>query len=96
MQFSRDLREGVASGEISLSVRLWSRPQARVGGRYPVAGALVEVTAVELVPFGSLTDDDVARTGDPDREALRQRVAHAGPVADDTPVYRLELRPVVT
>lgn len=94
MQFSRDLREGVAAGEVTVSIRLWSRAQVRVGGRYPVAGTTVEVTALELLPFAAVTDEDVRRTGDPDREACRRRAAHAGPVHDDTPVYRVEFRVV--
>ena len=46
------------------------------------------------MPFSSVTDEDVARTGEPDREALRRRAAHAGPVHDDTLVYRIEFHVV--
>jgi hypothetical protein len=94
VQFSADLRDGVADGTITVSVRLWQRPQVKAGGRYPVAGATIEVTSIELMPFGAITDDDVRRCGEPDREALRRRAAHAGPVHDDTLVYRVEFRPV--
>lgn len=90
MQFSPDLRDEVAAGAVTLSVRLWRRPKVRVGGRYPVAGALIEVTAIELVPFSSITTDDVCRCGESDREALRDRASHAGPVSDNTLVYRIE------
>lgn len=45
---------------------------------------------VDLVPFSSLTDDDLAGTGEPDLEALRRRALHAGPIHDDTLVYRVE------
>jgi hypothetical protein len=92
VQFSADLRDEVAAGEVTLSVRLWHRPKVRVGGRYPVAGALIEVTSVELVPFSSITTADIRRCGDADREALRSRAAHAGPISDDTLVYRIEFR----
>jgi len=34
MQFSPELRARVASGRITLSYRLWTRPQVREGGRY--------------------------------------------------------------
>lgn len=94
MQFSPDLRDEVAAGAVTLSVRLWRRAKVRVGGRYPVAGALIEVTAVELVPFSSITDADVRRCGEPDRESLRARAAHAGPIDDDTLVHRIEFRVV--
>lgn len=92
MQFAHDLRERVAAGDVTVSVRLWRRPQVRVGGRYPVAGASIEVTSVELIPFCLITDDDVRRSGEESREALRVRAAHAGPIDDETPVYRIEFR----
>jgi hypothetical protein len=90
VQFSRDLRERVASGAITLTIRLWSRPQVKVGGRYQVLGRTLEVDDVDLVPFSSITAADMKRAGETDREAMRLRVAHAGPVEDDTPVYRIE------
>jgi len=93
VQFAPDLREPVAAGEVTISVRLWQRPRVRVGGRYPVAGVMIEVTSIELIPFSLITDADVRRSGESDREALRARVAHAGPVRDDTLVYRIELQP---
>jgi len=46
------------------------------------------------VPFASVTPDDVARCGETDRESLRRRAAHAGPVHDDTLVYRIEFHGV--
>lgn len=92
MQFSPDLRDEVAVGRVTLSVRLWQRPKVRVGGRYQVAGAVIEVTSVDLVPFFSITNADVRRCGESDREALRTRASHAGQVRDDTLVYRIEFR----
>ena len=90
MEFSRDLRDDVISGDITLSYRLWRRPKVRVGGRYPVGPAHIEVDSVELVPFASITAADVRRCGEHDRESLRQRSAHAGPIGDDTLLYRIE------
>jgi hypothetical protein len=94
MQFSADLRDDVAAGRITLSVRLWRRPKVRVGGRYPTAGVVIEVTTLELLPFSAITTADVRRCGERDREALRARAAHAGPVTDDTLVHRIEFRVV--
>jgi hypothetical protein len=90
MEFSRELRDDVIAGDITLSFRLWRRPKVRTGGRYPVGPALIEVDSVELVPFATVTPDEVRRCGEPDLESLRRRTAHAGPVADDTLVYRVE------
>ncbi len=90
MDFSPDLRDRVAAGDITVTVRLWSGPKVKVGGVYRSGPVGIEVDDIELLPFGALTADDVARTGEPDRERLRQRAAHAGPVHDDTLVYRIE------
>ena len=94
--FSRDLRPAVAHGDITVSIRLWSRPKVKEGGRYSTAGVVIEVDTVELLPFSAVSADDVRRSGEPDREALRARAAHAGPVHDDTPVYRIEFHVVAT
>jgi hypothetical protein len=90
VQFSRDLRDGVVSGLITVSFRLWRQPKVRIGNRYPVAGALIEIDAIELLPFSAITADDLRRTGEPDFEALRERAAHAGPITPDTLLYRVE------
>ena len=42
------------------------------------------------MPFSSITPDDLARTGESDLESLRKRAAHAGPIHDDTLLYRVE------
>ena len=54
----------------------------------------VEVDAIELVPFSTVTRADVRQAGERDRESLRRRTAHAGPVDDDTLVYRIEFHVV--
>jgi hypothetical protein len=92
MEFSPELRDEVIAGGITVSVRLWQRPRVRAGGRYAVGPAQIEVESVELVPFSQISDEDIARSGEADREAMRRRTAHAGPVADDTLVYRIEFR----
>ena len=94
MHFSPDLREPVLAGSITLTYRLWTRPKVKVGGRYRVAPGTIEVDDVELVPFGSVTSAEVRRCGEVDREQLRARTAHAGPVHDDTLVYRIEFHVV--
>ncbi len=90
MEFSRDLRDDVIAGDITVSFRLWRRPKVKAGGRYPVGPARIEVDSVELMPCASITPDDLRRSGEPDLDALRRRAAHAGPVTDDTLLYRVE------
>jgi hypothetical protein len=94
VEFSRELRNDVLAGDITLSVRLWQRPRVKPGGRYRVGPGEIEVDEIELVPFAAITGADVRRAGEPDRETLRQRAAHAGPVDEDTLVYRIEFHAV--
>lgn len=94
MMFSRDLRDAVARGEVTVSIRLWNRPQVKVAGRYPTAGVTIEIDALEVLPFSAVTDDDVDASGETDREALRQRAAHSGPIHDDTLIHRVEFHVV--
>src|SRR3954465_11634928 len=94
VQFSPELRDDVLAGDIRVSVRLWKRPQVKEGGRYRVGLGLIEVDAVELLPFAAITETDVRLAGEPDRETLRERAAHAGPIDENTLVYRIELHAV--
>ena len=90
MEFSRELRAAVMSGDITVSFRLWQRAKVRPGGRYRVGDGQIEVDSVELVPFSSIDADDVRRAGEADLESLRQRAAHAGPIRHDTLLFRIE------
>jgi hypothetical protein len=89
VEFSKELYDDIAAGDITVSFRLWRRRQVKVGGRYRVGVVEIEVDAMDLVSFASITKADVRRAGETDREALRRRAAHAGPIADDTELYRI-------
>ena len=71
MHFAGATRDAVADGRIDLTFRLWSRPQAKVGGRYRVGAVTIEVDEMELVPFGTVTSTEAKRSGYADCEALR-------------------------
>lgn len=94
MEFSADIRDRVADGTITVSYRLWSRPKVKVGGVYRSGSVMIEIDEIELLPFSSITDEDLARTGESDLEALRRRAAHAGPIHGDTFLYRVEFHVV--
>jgi hypothetical protein len=94
VEFSKELRRDVLAGDITVSFRLWRRPKVKVGGRYPVGPGTIEVDSVESVPFSSISPADLGRSGESDLEALRQRAAHSGPIADDTMLYRVEFHVV--
>lgn len=89
MEFSRELRAAVLSGEITVSFRLWRRPQVKPGGRYRVGDGQIEVDSIELIPFAFIDERDLRRAGETDLESLRRRAAHAGPIHDDTDLYRI-------
>src|SRR5438034_8588812 len=55
---------------------------------------MIEIDDIDMLPFSSITDDELARTGEADLETLRRRAAHAGPIHDDTFLYRVEFHVV--
>jgi uncharacterized protein YqfB (UPF0267 family) len=89
VEFSKELHDDIAAGDITVTFRLWRRRHAKVGGRYRVGRVQIEVDAIEPVTFAEITAADVRRAGEPDKEALRQRAAHAGPIFDDTELSRI-------
>jgi hypothetical protein len=94
MEFSPELRSSVLSGDITVSFRLWQRARVKIGGRYRVRDGLIEVDSVEQIPFAFIDEADIYRAGEADLESLRQRAAHAGPIHDESVVYRIEFHVV--
>jgi hypothetical protein len=94
VQFSPELRSDVLSGRITVSYRLWRRPKVKRGGRYRVEDEQIEVDSVDLVLFNSINRADLRRTGEADLDSLRRRAAHAGPIGDNTLLYRVEFHVV--
>jgi hypothetical protein len=94
MEFSRELRPSVLSGDITVTFRLWQRPKVKRGGRYRVGDGQIEVDSVGLVPFAFIDSADLRRSGEVDLESLRRRAAHGGPIHDDTVLYRVQFHVV--
>lgn len=80
MLFSADAWAGIADGSITVTFRAWKRAQARAGGRYRIAGMLIEATDVRTVPTGEITTEDAHRAGADDLGALLARLGGADPV----------------
>ena len=89
VEFSKELHDDIAAGDITVTFRLWRRPRVKVDGRYRVGPVEIEVDRIELIPFAAITDADVRRAGEADRESLRRRAAHAGPIGGETLLYRI-------
>ena len=89
MLFSASAWPGLADGSITVTFRMWTRPQAKSGGRYRVAGMLLEATQVREVPVKSITNADARAAGEADLRALLGRLGDPSP--DDT-AWRVDLR----
>jgi hypothetical protein len=61
--FAKGLREGVRRGEITCSVRIWTRPHVRVGGRYPMEEGAIEVDSIERIGFPDITPELARESG---------------------------------
>jgi hypothetical protein len=55
MQFTRRLREGVRRGEITCSVRIWTRPHVVVGGRYRMGPGEIVIDSIEPIGLPDIT-----------------------------------------
>jgi hypothetical protein len=89
MLFTQDAVPGLADGTLTLTFRTWTRPQAKVGGRYRTCGLLLEVNAVDRVSPASISDADARRAGYSSADALRGKLEDLG---HDGLVWRVELR----
>lgn len=89
MLFTADAWPGLADGTITLTFRTWTKPQARAGGRYRVAGMLLEATAVVQVRAGAITKADARRAGAADVAALLARMRVTDP---EQLVWRVTLK----
>ena len=55
MQFTKRLRDGVRSGEITCSVRIWMRPHVTVGNRYRMEEGEIEVDSIVPITYADVT-----------------------------------------
>ena len=89
MLFSKSAWAGLADGSITVTFRTWTKPQAKAGGRYRVAGMLLEATDVREVAVATLTDADAVAAGEANLPTLLARLKRPG--AEGT-VWRVDLR----
>jgi len=55
MMFAKRLRDGVRSGEITTSIRIWQSPRVKVGGLYPMDGGHILVESIDRIAIGDIT-----------------------------------------
>ena len=55
MLFVKYLRDGVRSGEITTSVRVWQSPRVKAGHRYRMEGGEIEIDSIDAITLGDIT-----------------------------------------
>lgn len=76
MQFTKRLRERIRRGEITCSIRIWTRPQVKVGGAYPLEGGTIVVDAMERIELEDISDALARRSGFEDVADLLKVAKH--------------------
>jgi hypothetical protein len=61
--FTKRLREPIMRGEITCTVRIWQRPQVKVGGRYALGPGFVKVTKMREIALSDITPALARRSG---------------------------------
>ena len=63
MVFTKRLREGVRRGRIKCSVRVWTRPHVKVGGRYPMDEGQIVVDSITPIRLRDITNELARESG---------------------------------
>ena len=63
MVFAKRLREGVRRGEITCSVRIWTRPHVKVGNRYRMDEGEIEVDSIKPIGLPDITGELARESG---------------------------------
>ena len=76
MVFTKRLRERIRRGRIRCTVRIWTRPHVKVGGRYPMDDGSVVVDSIERIRLRDLTYDLARESGFGDVDDLLNVARH--------------------
>jgi hypothetical protein len=76
MMFTKRLREGVRRGRIRSSVRIWTSPHVKVGGRYRMDEGHIVVDSIEPIGFDDITYDLARESGFESVDALLEIAKH--------------------
>src|SRR5438552_9544778 len=63
MVFTKRLREGVRRGEITCSVRIWTRPHVKAGARYRMGEGEIEIDSIEPIGLPDITGQLARESG---------------------------------
>ena len=76
MVFTKRLREGVRRGRIRCSIRIWTHPHVKVGGRYPMDDGHIVVDSIETITRKAITGDLARESGFDSRKDLLEIATH--------------------
>ena len=63
MVFTKRLHDGIRSGAITCSVRIWQRPHVKVGNRYVMGEGQIEVDALLPISLDDITPELARESG---------------------------------
>jgi len=63
MQFTKRLRDGVRSGRITCSIRIWQSPRVKAGHTYPMEEGRILVESIREIALVDVTGDLARRSG---------------------------------
>ena len=63
MVFTKRLRDRVRDGDITCSVRFWTRPHVKVGSRYAMGEGSIEVDSIERIGLPDITPELARESG---------------------------------
>ena len=63
MVFAKRLREGVMRGEITSSIRIWTRPHVKVGNCYSMGEGQIEIESITPIGFPDITPELARESG---------------------------------
>ena|SRR5207244_4407941 len=76
MVFTKRLREGIRRGRIRCSVRIWTRPHVKAGGRYRMDDGEIEVESIVPIRLKAITYDLARESGFESVKDLLQIAKH--------------------
>ncbi len=76
MVFTKRLRERIRSGRIRCSVRVWTRPHVKAGGRYAMDDGSIVVDSIAPIAVGDITYDLARESGFDSVDDLLQMARH--------------------
>ena len=78
---------GVAEGTVTLAFRRWGQARVKVGGRFLTSAGLIEVTSVEQIADGAVSQEDAEAAGAAS-PAVVLKLTKGGP---EVPLFRVGL-----